>query len=377
MIWALGAALLIVTVGGLLWPVLRGRKDTLKRTESALAIFEDQLAEVDRDADRGLISGQEAESARIEIKRRMIAAAKVKDSQTQSGGTWLVLLSVLLVPFGTFGVYMATGSPQVPSLPFAEREVERSQTAELQQLAQDLRDRLLSAPDGGPSEGWVLLGQTYMRLGLYTDAAVAFQTSVARGGETSGAYSQLAEALIAAEDGAVSAEAQAAIGRSLQLDPLNPAATYYQAISLQQQGNTGGARDLLIARLERESRAAQWMPSFVNLINRMGDEIGVEPVSLDAFVEPPRGPSAADVEAAQAMSPEEQVVFIESMVDGLAARLEEDPTDLNGWIQLGRSYMVLEREDDARDAFGRAAPLITDLPANDPRRAIVERMLSE
>ncbi|MEL6584488.1 MAG: c-type cytochrome biogenesis protein CcmI [Pseudomonadota bacterium] len=229
----------------------------------------------------------------------------------------------------------------------------------------------------GPSEGWVLLGQTYMRLGLYTDAAVAFQTSVARGGETSGAYSQLAEALIAAEDGAVSAEAQAAIGRSLQLDPLNPAATYYQAISLQQQGNTGGARDLLIARLERESRAAQWMPSFVNLINRMGDEIGVEPVSLDAFVEPPRGPSAADVEAAQAMSPEEQVAFIESMVDGLAARLEEDPTDLNGWIQLGRSYMVLEREDDARDAFARAAPLITDLPANDPRRAIVERMLSE
>ncbi|MEL6584995.1 MAG: c-type cytochrome biogenesis protein CcmI, partial [Pseudomonadota bacterium] len=173
MIWALGAALLIVTVGGLLWPVVRGRKDTLKRTESALAIFEDQLAEVDRDADRGLISGQEAESARTEIKRRMIAAAKVKDSQTQSGGTWLVLLSVLLVPFGTFGVYMATGSPQVPSLPFAEREVERSQTAELQQLAQDLRDRLLSAPDGGPSEGWVLLGQTYMRLGLYTDAAVA------------------------------------------------------------------------------------------------------------------------------------------------------------------------------------------------------------
>jgi cytochrome c-type biogenesis protein CcmH len=47
----------------------------------------------------------------------------------------------------------------------------------------------------------------------------------------------------------------------------------------------------------------------------------------------------------------------ESMVSELARRLERDPTDLNGWLMLGRSYTVLQEYPLAVRAFGRAVQL--------------------
>jgi len=47
----------------------------------------------------------------------------------------------------------------------------------------------------------------------------------------------------------------------------------------------------------------------------------------------------------------------ESMVARLARRLEHDPTDVNGWLMLGRSYTVLQEYPLAARAFGRAVRL--------------------
>src|SRR5206468_4188502 len=46
----------------------------------------------------------------------------------------------------------------------------------------------------------------------------------------------------------------------------------------------------------------------------------------------PTGPTAQDVAAAQTMSPEERQAIIRGMVDRLAARLEQNPNDKEGWI---------------------------------------------
>ena len=47
----------------------------------------------------------------------------------------------------------------------------------------------------------------------------------------------------------------------------------------------------------------------------------------------------------------------ERMVAQLARRLEQDPTDLNGWLMLGRSYTALQEYPLAVRAFGRAVQL--------------------
>jgi cytochrome c-type biogenesis protein CcmH len=67
-----------------------------------------------------------------------------------------------------------------------------------------------------------------------------------------------------------------------------------------------------------------------------------------------RGPSAEDVAAAQNMSAADRRTMIERMVQGLAARLDQQGDDLPGWLKLVRAYSVLDRKDDAQKALARA-----------------------
>lgn len=58
----------------------------------------------------------------------------------------------------------------------------------------------------------------------------------------------------------------------------------------------------------------------------------------------------------------EQLPSINTMVSNLAQRLEENPDNPEGWTMLGRSYMVLERYQDASRAYAKAHQLIGDVP---------------
>jgi cytochrome c-type biogenesis protein CcmH len=57
------------------------------------------------------------------------------------------------------------------------------------------------------------------------------------------------------------------------------------------------------------------------------------------------------------MTPEQRASMIRGMVDALAARLKDNPDDLEGWLRLGRSYTVLGERGLAADAYKRAAAL--------------------
>jgi cytochrome c-type biogenesis protein CcmH len=52
-----------------------------------------------------------------------------------------------------------------------------------------------------------------------------------------------------------------------------------------------------------------------------------------------------------------KVPSVASMVSGLEARLEREPGDGKGWLLLAKSYKHLDRPDDAREAYNRAAAL--------------------
>ena len=380
-VWLAGAVIALGAAVWLLAPLARvGRQGTaLGRTESALAIFEDQLAEVERDADRGIISGEEAKAAKAEIKRRIVQTAREGsgDGPRAASGAWALIAAALLTPVLGLALYMQLGAPTVESLPFAERSAERSEFAELVRLTDELKARLDADANGGPSEGWELLGQTYMRMERYALAAQAFAVPSTRPDVSSALVSQYAESLVALENGAVTPAAEALIDRALEISPLNPAGAFYKSIALEQRGELETARDILISRLRASEAQAPWQTAFVDLTNMIGARLGLAPVALTDFVAPRSGPTQADIAAAQAMSPEEQSAFIASMVEGLAERLAESPDDLNGWIQLGRAYLVLKREEDARAAFEAADRFLDDVEADDPRRILIERALSD
>ncbi|WP_245759340.1 c-type cytochrome biogenesis protein CcmI [Tranquillimonas alkanivorans] len=362
-------------------PLRAARADTAPAADG-VGVFVDQLDEVERDLERGLISEDEARSATAEIKRRLLAASR-RDTghRAPSGGRSAIFVAALLVPLAAAGYYTLMGAPGVASAAFAERGAERAQAEQIADLSERLRERLESAPDGGPSEGWMLLGQTYLRMGRFDGAARAFATVAERDGEaTSATFSLLAEALIAAESGIVTPRAERALERALTLDPSNPAASFYRAIALEQAGKLAEAHETLVARLEAAEGPAPWMQSFIAQANRIGEALDREPLTMADFapmlVTQPRGPSAADVAAAQEMSEEDRSAFIRSMVDRLAARLEQQPEDLDGWLRLGNAYRVLGETDAARDAYLRAKPLLNNVPEADPRRGAVQDALA-
>ena len=375
--WIPAAAMALLAVLMILLPLWRRDGAAVDHREGALAIFVDQLKEIDAERARGLISPAEAEAAQLEIKRRMLAVGRLKGrGPARTGGAAMLMALAVLVPLLAGGVYVMTGAPGAESLPFAERAEERADTREIVELTERLRERLTSDENGGPTEGWELLAQTYMRMGRFDAAAEALGRIVDREDAHSGHLTQWAEALIAANDGIITAQAGVAIDRALDMDVLNPAASYYKAQWLEQEGRSGEARELLVLRLRQADEAQPWMEVFLRQINRLGSETGAAPVALDDFVVT-RGPSAEDVEAAQAMTAEERGDFIRSMVNRLAERLEDEPDDLDGWLQLGRAYGVLGEQARALQAYQAAEGLLEGLAANDPRREVVAAGLAE
>ena len=372
----LAGALAMATALAIVLPALRSRggaagasgpdrAEISDRGEASLAIFRDQLAEVERDAERGLVSDEEARAARTEIERRMLAAGRARGRGPSRSGIAAVVVAALLVPLVGGGVYALTGRPGVPSLPHAERaaerEAERVSSAEVAALTDELRRRLEADREGGPTEGWVLLGQTHLRRGDYAQAVRAFEVASAREDAPPGALTQHAEALVAASDGIVTPAALALIDRALARDPTIPAGHYYRALAAEQSGDPAAGRQILLDRLAEVSGPEPWTEVFVAEANRMGAAAGLAPVSARDAI-----PGLA---AMQDMAPEDRDAQIRAMVDGLAARLEEAPDDLEGWLRLGRARAVLGEPEDARAAYDRALAL---MPEGDPRRADVE-----
>lgn len=382
MFWGILVLLSVSAVAMLLLPMLRPDTAGTDRRAGAVAVLADQLHEVERDAERGLISSDEAEAARIEIKRRLLKLGRGHSARqrTDAGGHAALWVSALVVPLVAGLLYTQLGSPEVPAVPFADRQDERAEQAQITELTGRLLERLESDPEGGPTEGWMLLGQTYMRMGRYADATTAMETVIKRDDAFSAMLSQYAEALIAAEDGIVTPQARNAIRRAREMDPSNPAAYYYEAIALDQAGNSEEAYDLLLSRLEQAAGPAPWMEVFVAQANRIGEAIGREPVTLSDFAPMAGGtpgPTRDDVAAASEMSEADRAAFIRSMVDRLADRLAEDPDDLDGWLRLGNAYRVLGEMDKAREAFLSAEELASNLASEDPRRVAIRDVLSE
>ncbi len=100
MIWVFAAVLTFVVLAILLLPLLRGREAVGADDRNAYdrTVFRDQLAELDRDLARGLIGAKEAEAARNEIARRLIAAAAAPEAKRRSLPLAAAAATVLIVP---------------------------------------------------------------------------------------------------------------------------------------------------------------------------------------------------------------------------------------------------------------------------------------
>ncbi|MDG1430174.1 MAG: c-type cytochrome biogenesis protein CcmI [Paracoccaceae bacterium] len=380
MIWGLISAMAILSSAILLGQLARKSNASVSPQNAVLSVLNDQLLEVQRDTARGLISEKEAHAADQEIKRRILALGR-QNVTISSGnfGNIAIVIAAVFVPLLAVTYYNFAGEPDIASVAFADRKEELAEQRRSEDLTGRLADQLQNDPDGGTLEGWMLLGQTYIRMGRSADAAISFENASEKDGADSVVFSMLAEALIFAEQGVVTSQAERAIDTAVLLNPTNPAASYYKALALSQNGKDIEAHNTLLARLNSATDFAPWMETFVTRANVIAESIDREAISLVDFAPimnaSTPGPTAEDVQAAGEMSEEDRNDFIKSMVARLADRLQDEPDDLDGWMRLGNAYRVLNESENAISAYSKAEALLLNMPSTDPQRAEVDNAL--
>ena len=341
-IWFILIAVSLTTVAVLFWG---GRcfaeMVPSDSADAQVAIYKDQLAEIETDLARGMIAPAEAEAHRTEVARRLLATSSVRQQPTEAGRRWLVLVPALLVPLLALAIYTRVGAPTLPDLPQALRLSQAEANNDLEALVYKVEKHLAQNPDD--ATGWEVVLPTYQAMGRFNDAAQAYRRLIAIKGPTAELYANLSEMLMFAGNGLMPAEGAAAARDALKLDPKHSKARYYEALGLHQEGKNAEALARFEALLAETPADAPWREAVVKQI-----------AEVKAGKAQPSGPTQEQVEAAGTMNAGDQQAMIRGMVDGLAAKLEADPKNLEGWLRLIRARMVLKEPDIAKSSLDKA-----------------------
>jgi cytochrome c-type biogenesis protein CcmH len=344
-LWFPLALMTAAAVFVVLWPL--GRARLAAASGGDVAVYRDQMRELERDRSAGLIGTAEAEAARLEISRRLLAAADAHGAAPSVAvAPWrrrfTAVAALVALPLGAIALYLALGFPSLPDQPLAARN-SGPENRSLASMLAHVEDHLERNPRDG--RGWEVIGPVYMRLGRFDDAVKARRNVVRLLGPSAAREGDLGEALVAAANGVVTAEAKGAFDRALALDVRDPRAKFFVGLAAQQDGKESEAAAIWRELLAQAPADAPWTHVVRQSLARLGNSPAEATVA---------GPSAADVAAAADMSPDARAKMVRGMVERLAERLARDSSDLDGWVRLVRAYVVLGEDDQARGAAGDA-----------------------
>ncbi|SRR5712692_783655 len=343
-VWFVLALMTAAAIFVVLWPLRRGGRT--RTPASDIDVYQDQMREIARDRAAGLIGDAEAEAARVEVSRRILAAADAAAAHPASAMPWrrrfASLAALIALPAGAVGLYLALGSPGLPDQPLVARSNEAPEHRSLAGMLAQIEAHLERNPQDG--RGWQVLGPVYMRLGRFDDAVKARRNSLRLLGSSAEREADLGEALVAAGNGIVTVEAKAAFDRALALAPRDPRTRYFIGLSAEQDGKQAEAAATWHDLLAGAPADAAW----VQFVRQSLARLEGQPVPA------PPGPSADDLAAASELTPDQRAAMVRGMVERLAERLGREGSDLDGWMRLVRAYMVLGEHDKAASATAAA-----------------------
>ncbi len=376
MIWVIMGVVAVVVIGILLWPLFKTPAVSQDRAAYDMTIFQDQLKEVDRDVERGVLTPEEAEAARLEIQRRILAADKapVETHSTDSRRKRLIAAAVVavVVPAIAVGVYLKVGAPSLATSANQDAAREAAETAEIDKMIAQLAAKVAKDPTDADSLN--LLARSYAMTGKFDDAVKAYKALVALDPNAAN-YAGYGEVVVYGNDGKVNKEAHDAFVKALIVDHEEPRAQYY--LGLEQLDNKQPENAMAMWRFLAESspKDAPWMAMVQEQMANASKDANLPSMAVDArhaleFIPPeermmakvqtaapPAAMTARPAPAAPGQMPPETLKKVEEMVAGLATHLEANPSDYDGWLMLGRSYTVLKKYDDAKKAYDKASGL--------------------
>ncbi|PLP59710.1 c-type cytochrome biogenesis protein CcmI [Mesorhizobium loti] len=344
--WVIAAVLTLGASLAVLLPLAGGARGEHSQNAHDLEVYRDQLGELDRDLERGLIQPAEAEQARAEIGRRIIRLGS-NETAAQAAGSGskavrlLSVFAVLAVPLLSWGIYARLGSPDLPSQPLAERLAKNPADSSVDELVARAEAHLVKNPTDG--RGWDVLAPIYLRIGRFGDAVTAYRNAIRLEGVSAARQTGLGEAIVNGAGGVVSAEAQEAFEAAIKLDPNDPKANFYLALAFSQEGRKPEA----LATLQKMQATLPADSPWRKAVEQALTSVGGNPAPSAS------GPSQEEATAASSLSDEQRSAMIETMVASLDEKLKQNPRDTEGWMRLIRSYVVLGKTDEARAALRR------------------------
>ncbi|MEC8263556.1 MAG: hypothetical protein VX017_09650, partial [Pseudomonadota bacterium] len=257
------------------------------------------------------------------------------------------------------GLYLVLGRADLPARPLAERGAEIAAALKQAETVAGTRDDALAearaAAARTPSDvgAWLRLAMAAAASGDRETEMTALQQAETLTDGDPAIRAMRAEAMARAADGQVTVPARRLVAEILAVNPDEPRALFLSGLAAYQDEDYAAAVAIW-RRLQASSAPdAPWMTLLAENIAdaaRAGG-IPIDDAAPAAAAAAPRGPGEADIAAAAEVSDENRQAMIESMVDGLAARLAEDPSDAQGWQRLARAYDVLGRPRDAQTAL--------------------------
>jgi cytochrome c-type biogenesis protein CcmH len=340
-LWFVFALMTVAAIFAVLWPLSRGASAPAGGNEAA--VYKDQLAEIERDAAAGLIGVAEAEAARVEIGRRLLAAADGQLDQPSRANLGLrrasAVLALVGLPIAAVTFYLSLGSPRLGDFPLASRTGIADTNQPIENMVAQVEAHLEKNPTDG--RGWTVLAPVLARLNRFDEAVRAYRNVITHAGDSAERRSDLGEALVTVAGGVVTAEAKAEFERAVAQNADDPRANYFLGLAAEQDGRKADAAAIWQGMLAKAPADAPWRPLIQSALARVG--VSVAPaLSNEAMA------------AAKDMNDDDRNAMVRGMVDRLATRLKQNGDDVEGWLRLVRAYMVMGERDKAVSAQAEA-----------------------
>ena len=223
--WIVGGLFAVVAVLLVVPPLLRSRgDDRVSRSAANIAIYRDQLRELNADLRAGTLSAELYEQARREIEARLLEDLSAPDSAPVQRQKWrgAAIALALAIPVCAVGLYFIVGNPQALAPADADTTAHGLSMQQMQAMVVRLAERLKANPEDG--QGWVMLGRSYGALGRFDEAVSAYANAVQRLPGDAEVLADYADVLGMTQGGRLQGKPEKIIERALKADPNNPKA---------------------------------------------------------------------------------------------------------------------------------------------------------
>ena len=395
--WGIAGLLTLICVILVIWPLLRQKEVLETNVDYNLKVYKDQLSEVDKDFQLGRVDSKELDAIKTEIQRRILTENVEVNQQNQSkkftSTTYVIftLVASFLIPSAAIGIYANFGSPGHPDVPLSKRAdlptpktVEKTtsqekepneQQAGIDNMITNLQEKLKVNPED--LQNWELLGRTLLIRKQYEAASDSLRQGVSIFPSSLELRATYAEALVLAAQGRISREALKQFKLVSKSIPKDPRVRYYLGLADYQQEKIELALQKWTTLLDETPQNAPWRKMLTSRIDQATKVLGIKtsepkqklaanqkstapsvnPANPSILKKGFQGPTSEDIRAAQTLSKNDRQEMINNMVEGLAAKLKDNPNNLNGWLRLSQSYKVLGKLEKSKQALIMAANL--------------------